>query len=502
MKDKYCLRKTAIALTAVGLLAFTGVFGISSVTAWATATVNTEGINVRQSAVDGEAVDTLPEGKSVTIVDTTIGSDGNTWYQITYTSNGGEELGGWVRADLLNTDAETAVEEEAEIAETAAEEAAEDAEDAAQEAVTSEEAAEAAEALAEDEEELEPVASNSEGVSYVISSSIPAEVIPDGFQKTTVSYEGKDVSALVMNSAEVYLLYMEDTSNTAPGRLVVYDLAKSELIPYISFDTDDGFILLLNIPEAELTSVSDRFALTTCDFDSGTMDALQMTQKDSVISESANLTDFYYMYGVNRDGMYGWYVYDSSEGTIQENILSMHYNLNGTSVEEEEHRSGFSLDSLSVAVIVGIVVILLLLVILVIIFGLRYRQLAKEMEQMSSRRSSRRPSSGSSSKGSSSKARKSSGGSPEPESSYMDDSSPYGSVQADSGVSGQDTQSMAAQGTQNLDFSSGTDSGSFGATTDPLQKDSPDSQVSPATQRKTRRPAKDTDFDDDDLTFL
>ncbi len=473
MKNMLCFKKTVSAL-AIAMVALMGVFGVSSATAWATeATVNTEGINVRQSAVDGEAVDTLPEGQSVTIVDTITGSDGNTWDQITYSAYGSDDLGGWVRADFLTTNGD-AVLEEAEIAEDAAEAAEEDAEDAAQEAVTSEEAAEAAMALAEDEEE--PVAASSGNVSYVISSSIPADAIPDGFQKTTVSYEGKDVSALVMNSAEEYLLYMEDTSKTAPGRLVVYDIDKSELIPYICFDTDDGFILLLNIPEAELTSVSDRFMLTTCEFDSGTMDALQMTQKDSVISESANLAEFYFMYGVNRDGMYGWYVYNSAEGTIEANVMSMHYNLNGTSIGEEEERSGFSLDSLSTIVIVGIIVIFLLLLILVILFGLRYRQLANEMDSMDGRGSSKR-SSGSSGSSSGSKGKSSRSG---------------------RGSSGKSSRSRVSQDTQKMDFS-GDDSDPYGASTDPLDGGTAGQQ----TQKTGWAPQNnDFDDDDDDLTFL
>ncbi len=478
MKNKLCFKKSVSALV-IALVAVMGVFGVSAVTAWATeAVVNTEGINVRRAAVDGEAVDTLPEGQSVTIVDTITGSDGNTWDQITYSAYGSDDLGGWVRADFLTTTGDAVLEEE-EIAEEAAEDAAEDAEDAAQEAITSEEAAEAAMALEEDEEQ-EPVASSSGGVSYVISSSIPSDMIPDGFQRTTVSYEGKDVAALVMNSAEVYLLYMEDTSKTAPGRLVVYDVSKAELIPYICFDTDDGFILLLNIPDAELTSVSDRFVLTTCAFDSGTMDALQMTQKDSIISESANLTEFYFMYGVNRDGMYGWYVYNSAEGMIEANVLSMHYNLNGTSVGEEEERSGFSLDSLSTIVIVGIIVIFLLLLILVIIFGVRYRQLANEMDSMDMRSSSKRSSGSSGSKGKSTR-------------------SDRGSTSTGTSTRSS-TRSKVSQNTQKMDVYDEIDSDPYGgsSTTDHLRNDASEQQ----TRRNTRPPQNDSDSDDDDLTFL
>ncbi len=378
MKNRHFFKKAVIILSTAAVFMGTGIFG-TAVTAWADpsdGTITAEGINVRASAVDGETTDTLAAGKEVTVLDSTTGSDGMEWYQIEYTSSG-QTFSGWVRSDLVDVeDADT----EAEEAEEDAEQAAEEAEQAAEDAEAAEQEATEAEDEAKTEEETSSSTTDTQAITLVVSDSIPVDIIPDGFKQTTVDYEGREVPALEMENAEVYLLYMEDTSHQTDGRLVVYDLAKSELIPYISFPTDDGFILLLNIPDAELSSVSDRFAKTVCEFDTGTMDALQMTQKDSVISESANLTDFYYMYGVNRDGSYGWYVYNAPEGTIEESVLSMHYNLNGTSVDEEEQSTGFSLDSLSMIVIVGIIVIFLLLLILVIIFGVRYRQLAKAMD--------------------------------------------------------------------------------------------------------------------------
>ncbi len=369
MTNRFSFKKTAIIISAALLFTAAGIPGVSAVTAWAlpsSGVVIGDGINVRSSAEYGDVIDTLEEGANVSITDSMSDSEDMTWYKVEYTTSDGDHSG-WVRGDLLEvSDDDSAAEEQTT-------------DEAAQAAATQEQNTEETTAAADTTvQSNQPVAASSGDITYVIASSIPSDVVPDGFQQTTVIYEGENVPALVMNNAEVYLLYMEDQSNTATGRLVVYDMEKSQIIPYISFDTTNGFILLLNIPDAELSSVSDRFVQTTCKFEDGTMDALQMSQADSIISESADLQDFYYMYGVNRDGMYGWYTYDMEEGTIQESILSMHYNLNGTQVDMEEENSGFSLDSLSMVVIVGIIVVILLLVILVIIFGLRYRQLAKE----------------------------------------------------------------------------------------------------------------------------
>ncbi len=483
MRNIFSFKKTVAALSAAALLVAVGIPGISSITAWAlpsSGTVAQEDTRVRASAVDGEVLDTLPEDKSVSIVDSTTGSDGEVWYEVRY-SVGDEELSGWIRSDLLNV--------EGEDAEEAAEEQMEE---------TIEEAAEAVESEEEKvnlEEGVDPVATSAGGVTYVIATtSIPSDVIPDGFQLTTASYEGKEVPALVMNNASVYLLYMEDASGTAPGRLVVYDMAKSELIPYISFETKDGFILLLNIPDAELETVSDRFELTTCEFvDSGSIDALRMTQSDAIISESANLADYYYMYGVNRDGMYGWYVYNSAEGMIESNILNMHYNLNGTTVDEEEAGSGFSLDSLSLVVIVGIIVVLLLLVILVIIFGVRYRQLAKEMDAMEAANAAKgRTKSG----GSNKKSGSGPGQAPPTRSTLSGDTQSYDHFSSPGGTNA----GSATSGSTNA--GSATPSGGMSQGADiPKTEPLTDTQPTPKPPTKTQ-PVRKTDPDDDDLEFL
>ncbi len=332
-------------LSAAILFVAAGIFAGNTVTAWAypnPATANDNSINVRESPVDGTVVGSLNSGNSVTVTDDIVGSDGQTWYQIEYTSAGGASITGWVRGDFL--DVEEVVEE------TPTEEA---------------------------ETEEAPDLSQ---VNLQVSSGIPSDMIPVGFQLTTVVYEGTEISALVMNNADVYLVYMEDTAGIIDGRLVVYDIDRAELIPYISFETDNGFILLLNIPDSELSLLSDRFVSTSCEFTDGTMDALQMSMADTAISDTINISDYYFMYGVNRDGQYGWYVYNATEGTIQESILSMHYNFNGTVLTDEEEETESSMSSMSLILMIVVLAVLALLAVLAILFGVRCRRLTQEVK--------------------------------------------------------------------------------------------------------------------------
>ncbi|MCD7922245.1 MAG: SH3 domain-containing protein [Clostridiales bacterium] len=326
-----------VFLTAVFLA--TGTFGGHTVTAWATpvsGTANGDGVRVRASAVDGETVDSLSDGQEVVIEDETTGSDGMTWYQITYEVNG-EEITGWVRSDLLVTsDDESGTEEESEI-------------------------------------------------SYVVADSIPDDVIPDGFEQTTVTYIGEDVPALYSEDMDLWLLYAVNAEDETDAGLFVYDEQTESLIPFVQFELLDGSVVLLYIPEEEQQLTSDRFVLTECAFEHGSIPAYQLSEPDELVAEDASIVDYYYMYGVNEIGETGWYVYNDAEGSIQKNVSSMQYSLTSADSEaaadtDVSSDMEFSMDSVTRMAVAVLAVISLLLLVLAIIFSVRYRRLRNVLE--------------------------------------------------------------------------------------------------------------------------
>ncbi|MCC8151170.1 MAG: SH3 domain-containing protein [Lachnospiraceae bacterium] len=245
-------------------------------TAWAvpaSGTAVSDNIVVRESAVSGAQVGGLSEGQAVSIEDETTGSDGNTWYQVSYTVDG-VERSGWVRGDLLETSDEN-LDEDSDAEET-------------------------------DE-------------------------------------EGENVS--------------------------------------LEFTTQNGSITLTDIPEAELSLVSDRFAETSLAFEEATVTALQLTEPDELVADDAAIVDFYYVYGYNEIGKTGWYVYNADDGTIQKNILNMQYSVTETAADETETESDFSTDSLTKMAFSVLAVVGLLLLILTIIFSVRYRRLRRILEE-------------------------------------------------------------------------------------------------------------------------
>ncbi len=268
-----------------------GALWAGSVVAWATPASGTSvasNIVVRESAVSGLQIGSLTAGQAVSIIGETVGSDGNTWYQISYTLDG-ETKTGWVRGDLLDTSDEPLAEEETTESEATASDAS--------------------------------------------TGSIPASVIPEGFALTTVTYGSQEVDALV--NGDIYLLYLGASDEGDDGTLVVYDPDSGQEYPYIYFATESGYVIVLNIPDDEMSQVSNRFANAVCIFDDGAYNALQLISSDDLVDKDASVADFYYIYGANETGACGWYVYNAADGTIQKNVMSMSYSLTEAETEDQ-----------------------------------------------------------------------------------------------------------------------------------------------------------------------
>ncbi len=354
-KVSYLKKKVAIFLVAAAMT-LAMVFAGATVRAYAapsSGTINDDGVNVREEPVDGEPLDKAAVGTEVSISDETDGSDGYTWYKVTYQS-GDDSITGWVRSDFIS-----------------------DSDGTSEDGGT---AAEGDDSTASDTTDEYASAGDS---SYVVSSSIPSELYPEGFSEVSLDYQGTTITALQDDNADVTLLYVENASDPTVGKLVIYDMSRSELIPYINFTTADGFIILQNLPSQDLLRVSDRYVQTTYTFEGqGDMDALQLVSADDLVSGDVSVTDFYYMYGVDQDGTYGWYVYDAKDGTIQRNTENMQYTIATVENDDqsEQDTSSSTISSIPKLFMIVALVIIVLLLVIVIVFAIRYRKLLNEEE--------------------------------------------------------------------------------------------------------------------------
>lgn len=73
--------------------------------------------------------------------------------------------------------------------------------------------------------------------------------IPTGFEATTITYAGEDVSAAKMEQGDVTLLYLQNTEDSSEKHVFVYDTERDEAVPFVSIDVQDSFVVVTNVPE-------------------------------------------------------------------------------------------------------------------------------------------------------------------------------------------------------------------------------------------------------------
>ncbi len=353
MNRSFRWKKSVLVFSTAFMLAAAGIACGHTVTAWAipaSGTAAGDEVRVRDTAVSGELIGSLSDGQEVTILDETTGSDGMTWYQVTYEVNGTSRVG-WVRSDLLNT-SDTETENTG----------------------------------AEDADVTEDTA-DADGSSYVVAESVPESVIPSGFAETTVTYLDAETTALYSDTLDLYLLYAVNADDESDAGLFVYDLQSETMYPFIQFEMAGDSVILLEIPDEEQQLVSDRFVRTEYVSDHGSVTAYQLSEPDELVAEDASIVDYYYLYGINEIGETGWYLYNAQEGTIQKNIMNMQYSA-GTAASEAEAETetetaglfGDSASLFSNMSMIILVVVCLILLVLAILFSARYRRLRRILE--------------------------------------------------------------------------------------------------------------------------
>ena len=247
---KINMKKAAVSCAAIclaGALCWNG----SSITAWAAPTSGTainDNTRVR-SAIGGSPIGSLKANQEVTIKGEQTSGDGYTWYEITFDWNGAE-TDGWVRSDMISSGNGTAAKD--------------DTSDQADSSDTSDQNTEAQDGTFQ-----------ISGKTYEIADKFPTAEIPTGFEATTITYAGEDVSAAKMEQGDVTLLYLQNTEDSSEKHIFVYDTERDEAVPFVSIDVQDSFVVVTNVPEDVAAEISDYYQETECAFSEGSIMAYQ-----------------------------------------------------------------------------------------------------------------------------------------------------------------------------------------------------------------------------------
>lgn len=158
-----------------------------------------------------------------------------------------------------------------------------------------------------------------DGVSYKVSGTLPEQTLPEEFTKTSVSYNGKEVEGYAFPYEDLRLLYLTPTENSsAAGSFYIYNAEKKQFFPYINITVGQVYILVLPTSYST-TLLPEGYREADVTIGTHTVSAYQLTA-DSATAEGVGdqkANAFYLIYGVDKDGIPGWYQYDADNMSAQ-----------------------------------------------------------------------------------------------------------------------------------------------------------------------------------------
>ncbi len=145
---------------------------------------------------------------------------------------------------------------------------------------------------------------NIDGTVYHIAKFDDIEVL-DGFERTTLSYEGQECDCLRQENSGVHAFYLEDSEGNKSVFLYDGDTGAFTPMHLIDIGTDNYIILLRDTQGA--ISIGDPYKETTITIGGDTFPTWQ----------NPNDADYYLVYALNKDGKKTIYRYDAADKTYQ-----------------------------------------------------------------------------------------------------------------------------------------------------------------------------------------
>ena len=303
-----------------------------------------EGNAVSFSGKEGDIVFTAASEGTASII---VSSSANSGSSTTLTIGGS--------SSAASTEETTTVEEPAETTETseATEEPAETTETTEATAVDTASAAGAVGTLNSDG------GFDINGVSYVVSERYSSSEVPSGFSKATITIGSSTYSEPTNGS--ITLLYLKPADNTSgSGVFYLYDEASGTVSQFLMVGSSDDYVIVSASDSAPGTG----FTATSVEVTGGTASAYTIDG-----------TEYFYLYGTNKDGVSGWFVYDKTYGTISRfdsSVLSL-VSTDTTETEATDDTAASNDNSLYVEklnlyrkIIMGLIVLCVILLFIII----------------------------------------------------------------------------------------------------------------------------------------
>ena len=205
------------------------------------------------------------------------------------------------------------------------------------------------------------------GKKYVVGSEFSEELIPDGFKKGEMTFEGSKYTVITQEASGINAMYLTEKSN-GESDFFLYNSDDGSFSPFeeVEIAKDRYIIPLMNDGKLKLSS---RYQKTTLTLNGKEFDTWQDT-KDA---------EYYIIYALNSDGEKTTYRYDTTDGTYQKYSPESQ----GTTSGNKNNGKGlwgkilnFVEEFLDIVVIIAIALFLLVLLMLIVTaIKLRHRDL-------------------------------------------------------------------------------------------------------------------------------
>lgn len=201
---------------------------------------------------------------------------------------------------------------------------------------TAEETEEEEQSEEETEEELPATGIVINGTSYEVSAALPKDSMPEEFTMTTVTYGEQEVEAYSFPYGDLKLFYLNPVSadeetedaEAQTGGFFFYNAAADEFFPYINITVGQNYVLIL--PLSFSAAVPEGYQDAVVTMGGFPVNGYQMIQTQVAEEETAQADEFYLVYGVDKNGVAGWYQYDAADMSLQR------YHETAVVTEEEE----------------------------------------------------------------------------------------------------------------------------------------------------------------------
>lgn len=144
-----------------------------------------------------------------------------------------------------------------------------------------------------------------DGKALFMWTELDTVKLPDGFKAKEVTYGEDKVEMAVSEEQDLVLAYLTDKDGKN-GTFYVYDSESNQLYPHLTFNSRSNYTIL---QAGANTTVPEGYVETELTLDDQTVQAWKQ--------DSGENPDFFLIYAMNSEGEKGFYLYDSSEGTIQ-----------------------------------------------------------------------------------------------------------------------------------------------------------------------------------------